>query len=253
MSNFIGMVFATLKENGIDTKDMSTDEAIKKYNELNPKAEKETTKEFGIDNAKDFLNDLKEIDEDLDLSVDDLMEALAEIKAMNVKSKEAKQVKIEEKKEEVFKEDDGNWKGKEYLLDEYNTDYRTKDLVGDDIFDTTKTGMSYYDDFLNPEGKRYMETQKGLTGNIEYITPREYFEKTAQIFNSDVDTQIEGIGEEKSKINMLKSVLKDKKKTFPLPYLNFASNKQEGRHRMYVAGELYGWDKKFPTLIVTDY
>ena len=34
MSNFIGLVFATLKNEGVDTKGMSTDEAIKKYNEL---------------------------------------------------------------------------------------------------------------------------------------------------------------------------------------------------------------------------
>lgn len=37
MSNFIGMVFASLKNEGIDTKGMSTDEAVKKYNELQKK------------------------------------------------------------------------------------------------------------------------------------------------------------------------------------------------------------------------
>lgn len=34
MGNFIGMVFAVLKDNGIDTKGMSTEEAVEKYNEL---------------------------------------------------------------------------------------------------------------------------------------------------------------------------------------------------------------------------
>lgn len=38
MANFIGLVYATLKNEGIDTKDMSTDEAVKKYNELQEKA-----------------------------------------------------------------------------------------------------------------------------------------------------------------------------------------------------------------------
>ena len=38
MANFIGLVYATLKNEGIDTKDMSTDEAVKKYNELQKKA-----------------------------------------------------------------------------------------------------------------------------------------------------------------------------------------------------------------------
>lgn len=48
MSNFIGLVYATLKNEGVDTKNMSTDEAIKKYNELQEKSggkagEKEAT------------------------------------------------------------------------------------------------------------------------------------------------------------------------------------------------------------------
>lgn len=34
MANFIGMVFATLKEEGIDTKGMSTDDAVAKFKEL---------------------------------------------------------------------------------------------------------------------------------------------------------------------------------------------------------------------------
>lgn len=48
MANFIGLVYATLKNEGIDTKGMSTDEAVKKYNELQEKSggkagEKEAT------------------------------------------------------------------------------------------------------------------------------------------------------------------------------------------------------------------
>lgn len=47
MANFIGLVYATLKENGIDTKGMSTDEAVAKFNELQgeDKEEKKDTPE----------------------------------------------------------------------------------------------------------------------------------------------------------------------------------------------------------------
>jgi len=38
MANFIGLVYATLKNEGVDTKGMSTDEAVKKYNELQKKS-----------------------------------------------------------------------------------------------------------------------------------------------------------------------------------------------------------------------
>ena len=37
MANFIGLVYATLKNEGVDTKGMSTDEAVAKYNELQKK------------------------------------------------------------------------------------------------------------------------------------------------------------------------------------------------------------------------
>lgn len=37
MANFIGLVYATLKNEGIDTSGMDTDEAVKRYNELQEK------------------------------------------------------------------------------------------------------------------------------------------------------------------------------------------------------------------------
>lgn len=50
MSNFIKMVFATLKEEGVDTQGMSTGEAIKKYEEMQAK---------GIEKYKEELEQLK--------------------------------------------------------------------------------------------------------------------------------------------------------------------------------------------------
>lgn len=45
MSNFIGMVFGVLKEHGIDTSDMSVEEAIEKFNELEDSDEQEELKQ----------------------------------------------------------------------------------------------------------------------------------------------------------------------------------------------------------------
>ena len=42
MANFIGLVYATLKKEGIDTSNMSTDEAVKKFKELQGSDEKES-------------------------------------------------------------------------------------------------------------------------------------------------------------------------------------------------------------------
>ena len=41
MGNFIGLAFSTLKKAGIDTKNMSIEEVINKYNEINSKQEKQ--------------------------------------------------------------------------------------------------------------------------------------------------------------------------------------------------------------------
>lgn len=80
MANFIGLVYATLKNEGVDTKGMSTDDAVKKYNELQKSSggksgEKEPTPAeskkmngMGINTNKDFIsfkvneNDIKDSD-----------------------------------------------------------------------------------------------------------------------------------------------------------------------------------------------
>lgn len=45
MANFIGLVYATLKNEGVDTKGMSTDEAVAKFKELQKKSGGDTGKE----------------------------------------------------------------------------------------------------------------------------------------------------------------------------------------------------------------
>ena len=56
MANFIGLVFATLKNEGVDTSKLSTDEAIKKYNELKSKGSTKQKKEVGLDDNESDLN-----------------------------------------------------------------------------------------------------------------------------------------------------------------------------------------------------
>ena len=65
MANFIGLVYATLKQEGIDTTGMSTDEAVAKYNELQEKSggksgEKEPTpaenRKLSKQEADDFID-----------------------------------------------------------------------------------------------------------------------------------------------------------------------------------------------------
>ena len=127
-------------------------------------------------------------------------------------------------------------------------DYRTKEFDGINPFDITKTGVSFYNQFLTDPS--YMEEYKNLKHSIIMMTPEEYFEECAKIFNSSKQRQIDQTKLDKNNIEYLKQVLLTYKRTFPLTYLNYAEETQEGRHRMYVVGELLGWNKKFPVMIV---
>lgn len=74
MGNFIGMVYATLKNEGVDTKGMSTDDAVKKYNELQGKSggksgEKEPTP--AENRAMSKMNE-KEIKSEIDKTIADI-------------------------------------------------------------------------------------------------------------------------------------------------------------------------------------
>lgn len=128
-------------------------------------------------------------------------------------------------------------------------DYRTSTVNGNEIFDTNKTGMSYYDNFINDPS--YMEKSKNLKAQIVNMTPKEYFEGCAKIFNSTVDKQISQTRADRQTIEHLMTVLKVYKKRFPITFLNYAQQSQEGRHRMLAAAQYCGWEVKHPVMIIT--
>ena len=117
-------------------------------------------------------------------------------------------------------------------------DYRTKEFNGSDPFDVTKTGVSFYNQFFTDPD--YMEEYKNLKYKIVNMSPNEYFEECAEIFNSSKQSQIHQTGLDTKVLNHLKEVLLKYKKTFPITFLNYAEETQEGRHRMYIVGELLG-------------
>lgn len=127
-------------------------------------------------------------------------------------------------------------------------DYGTKNFDGKNPFDTSKTGIPFYNQFLTDPG--YMEDHKNLRSNIVKMSPTEYFEECAKIFESSKQSQMHQIGLDTKILTHLKDVLLKYKKTFPLTFLNYAEETQEGRHRMYLVGELLGWDKKFPVMVI---
>lgn len=136
-------------------------------------------------------------------------------------------------------------------------DYGTGKVSGQNIFDTTTTGMSYYDQLIpGDKENEYMRKNKNLQGEIVKMSPMEYYTECANnIFDSGhtVKDLIKQRTYDKNYIKELEEVITKKHTKYPMPYLNYAEKGQEGLHRMYVAGELFGWDTKFPVLVIDYY
>lgn len=132
--------------------------------------------------------------------------------------------------------------GEEYF------DFGTGEVSGDDIFDTTKTDTPHYDELLSKPD--YVRDKRNLKSEMVMMSPKEYFEECAKIFNSTFDNQVAGTAADKVIIDHLTKVITVAKRKFPLTYLNYAENTQEGRHRMYVAAMLTSWNTKFPVMVI---
>lgn len=129
------------------------------------------------------------------------------------------------------------------------TDFGTGKVTSDNIFDD-RTHVPFYDQlFTNPD---YMAKDENLKGHIEMMSPKEYFEECAtKIFpNSSVESLKRSRAGDPRVLEEIKEIIVKYKRQVFLPYLNYAEKNQEGLHRMLVAAELFGWDHKFPVLIV---
>ena len=91
-------------------------------------------------------------------------------------------------------------------------DYKTApvDLSKGDVIDTTKVGMSYYDDYLNEKEAEYLLKKTGTVGKIVMMSPQKYYEECAtKIFNTSVAKLKQSRYAEEETLNHLKSVLTD--------------------------------------------
>lgn len=117
------------------------------------------------------------------------------------------------------------------------------------------TGFSYYDDFLDEKELAYKQKAKNRTGKIVLMSPDEYYEDCSSngfdhtVPVSKLKFQRRANSET---IDWLSSQL-DQGKKFNLPYINYVDHAQEGLHRMMVLGDRYGWNTKFPVLVVYAY
>lgn len=117
---------------------------------------------------------------------------------------------------------------------------------------TPKLEATYYQEcFNNPT---YMEKRYNITIDVENLTPYQYFEYCARMFKTSINT-LKKVKERDKGIDYIKDleeIINDPSNQFPMVYIDFPSHNQEGLHRMYALGELYGWSNvRFPVLVIT--
>ena len=123
----------------------------------------------------------------------------------------------------------------------------------DRVFDIGDTKVSFYNEFLTADGLEYMQKNKNRTGEIVYMSPDEYFRECAtKVFGI---SQKELEAQRSANTDTIIKYISDMKSgdVFPLCYINYADKQQEGLHRMMAAGDAFGWNTKFPVLVVTAY
>ena len=117
------------------------------------------------------------------------------------------------------------------------------------------TGFSYYDDFLDEKELAYKQKAKNRTGEVVLMSPNQYYEDCSLYGFSHV-VSVDNLKSQRransSSVDWLTEQL-DQGKKFNLPYINYVDHAQEGLHRMMVLGDKYGWDTKFPVLVVRAY
>lgn len=127
-------------------------------------------------------------------------------------------------------------------------DYRTGQISGNKLFDITRSESFYGQSFLDGLGKT---DSKGRVGRIVEMSPTEYFKACAKGFGSSYDAQINQVKADKGTYQLLSDVIDKYNRQFPITYLDYSKGfAQEGRHRMYIAGERFGWNTKFPVLVI---
>lgn len=122
----------------------------------------------------------------------------------------------------------------------------------DHVFDINDTKVSFYNNFLNDKDLKYMQESKNRTGEIVYMSPDDYFRECAEyVFNGMSQQQLEDSRSANTEAIIEYTSAMKRGDVFPLPYINYADKSQEGLHRMMAAGDAFGWNTKFPVLVVT--
>ena len=144
--------------------------------------------------------------------------------------------------------------GINYLDDGHEfKDYGTAEVEGKNVIDTHKASTFATQDLLDGSTDAAYDN---ICYTIIDLTPTQYFELCGKVQEMSPEEIIRFIGMDEQQIAHIKDVILKFNKRLPLPYVSFSSvadvSGQEGRHRMYALGEMFGWDAEFPVMVIQD-
>ena len=132
--------------------------------------------------------------------------------------------------------------GINYLDDDHEfKDYGTAEVEGKNVIDTHKASTFATQDLLDGSTDAAYDN---VCYTIIDLTPTQYFELCGKVQDMSPEEIIKFIGTDERQIAHIKDVILKFNKRLPLPYVSFSSAEevsgQEGRHRMYALGEMFG-------------
>lgn len=120
-------------------------------------------------------------------------------------------------------------------------------------FDLSKPGRQT-EEFLtakvgNVSGHDYQKYEKGKDSQVVWMTCDQYIDKCINdIFDSTYEATVTNAVAQ-DKVKEYAQAMRDGS-IFPVPYLNYVTNNQEGRHRLFAFKMINGPDAKAPVLVI---
>jgi len=141
-----------------------------------------------------------------------------------------------------------------YLDDKHEfKDYGTAEVEGGNVIDTSRASTFATQDLLDHKEDAAYD---GIVYDIVDLTPTQYFELCGKVQDIDPETLMDYIKTDERQLAHIKDVILKYNKRLQMPFVSFSKmdevSGQEGRHRMYALGEMYGWDKEFPVMVIQD-
>ena len=139
-----------------------------------------------------------------------------------------------------------------YFLEELlDWDYETGNVVGRNIFDITVTTNNKAK-YLTALNTTKVVQSENVKSSVILMSPNDYYKRCADLCFPN--TSAEELKRDRSRdfgvIKQLREVIDVQQKQFPITYIDYTTQTQDGLHRMMVAAIKFGWGTKFPVLII---